>query len=244
MCPVCVHSEVLGVRNSLPNERLARVASIRTCREKPSKEIPPEECGIRMFVCLLMHLSVHLSLHPSANLYFHQSTDVSLHLPVCQPTISSISPSTRLPSIHSTIFPLIYLYTHLFICSSSYLATYLFTHWSTCSSTYPSALTFPLIDPPTYLLTLHLTHLHIHLLISPDLFSHPSTYLLINPLIQSPIFSSIHLPTSASVHPYICLPTHLPIIYSPSTQRFMCIHSSTCLSIHHIHRHIFIHLAI
>lgn len=65
MCPVCAYSEVLGVRNSLPNERLASVASIRTCREKPSKEMLPEECGITMFVCSLMHLSVHLSVYTS-----------------------------------------------------------------------------------------------------------------------------------------------------------------------------------
>ena len=61
VCPVggCV----LGVRNSLPNERLVCVASVRICRKKPSKEMLPEECGIRMFVCSLMHLSVHLSVY-------------------------------------------------------------------------------------------------------------------------------------------------------------------------------------
>lgn len=215
------------MRNSLPNERLARVASIRTCREKPSKEIPPEECGIRMFVCLLMHLSVHLSLHPSANLYFHQSTDVSLHLPVCQPTISSISPSTRLPSIHSTTFPLIYLYTHLFICSSSYLATYLFTHWSTCSSTYPSAL-----SPPSY----SLTHLPIYLPfispIYPYICSSPQIYFHIHPPIYSSTHSFNHLfshpstypPMHRSIHTSVYQPIFLSSIHHPL--------NDSCASIH------------
>lgn len=160
-------------------------------------------------ICLSTYLYTHLPTCISTNLLMYLFTYLSVNPPF---HLSPHPPAYHLYTQPPSLSLPIYLPTHLLIWLSNYLPIHSLVHLLIYLPICPQS-TFPLIDPPTYLLTLHLTHLPIHLLISLYLFSHPSTYLLINPLIQSPIFSSIHLPTNASVHPYICLPTHLPIIH-------------------------------